>query len=94
MAEFGSSKIYGDLTITGDIKSKELTNIQENLNNKADLNHNHNTTYLNLTNTTEFSPTDNYHPATKKYVDDMIISVRVDLGNIGTILDSINGEVI
>lgn len=47
------------------------------------------TTFMFLTtnNHTAYTPTNNYHPATKKYVDDAV-------GNIGTILDSINGEVV
>ena len=35
------------------------------------------------TNTTEFIPTSDYHPATKKYVDDLV-------GNIETVLQTIN----
>lgn len=34
--------------------------------------HNHDTLYLNRTNTGVFTPTANYHPATKKYVDDKV----------------------
>jgi len=34
--------------------------------------HNHDTVYLSKTNTTEYTPTASYHPATKKYVDDQI----------------------
>lgn len=36
-------------------------------------------------NVTEFTPTGDYNPATKKYVDDIV-------GNINSILDTINGE--
>ena len=35
---------------------------------------------ITKTNTTEFTPTDDYQPATKKYVDDLINSLRLDLG--------------
>lgn len=42
---------------------------------------------LTLDNLTEFTPTNNYQPATKQYVD-------IQVGNINTILDSINGEVV
>ncbi len=38
-------------------------------------------------NTTPFTPTEDYNPATKKYVDDQV-------GSINTLLDSINGEVV
>lgn len=38
---------------------------------------------LQKTNTTPFTPTDDYNPATKKYVDDSV-------GNIAEILDVIN----
>lgn len=34
--------------------------------------HNHDTVYLSKTNTTEYTPTASYHPATKKYVDDLV----------------------
>lgn len=43
--------------------------------------------FLSTDNTTPFTPTSDYNPATKKYVDDIVV-------NIGTILDNINGEVI
>lgn len=45
------------------------------------LEHGHDTDYLNKANTTAFSPTGDYHPATKKYVDDSearIKGVEVD----------------
>lgn len=41
----------------------------------------------NKTTVTNYTPTYDYHPATKKYVDDTV-------GNISNILDNINGEVI
>jgi hypothetical protein len=34
--------------------------------------HNHDSMYLNKTNTSNFTPTSDYHPATKKYVDDKV----------------------
>lgn len=43
------------------------------------------TNVLAKDNTTAFTPTADYHPATKKYVDDQI-------GYIAEILDEINGE--
>ena len=43
--------------------------------------------FLTSRNYVAYTPTGNYDPATKKYVDDTV-------GNIGTILDSINGEVV
>lgn len=42
--------------------------------------------YLNLYNTTEYTPEDDYHPATKKYVDDKFIGI--DLEIVGTIPQS------
>lgn len=36
---------------------------------------------------TNYTPTHDYHPATKKYVDDIV-------GNINALLDEINGEVV
>lgn len=39
--------------------------------------HNHNSLYIAKTNTTSFTPTTDYHPATKKYVDDAVASVDV-----------------
>jgi len=39
--------------------------------------HNHDTVYLSKTNTTEYTPTASYHPATKKYVDDMVSGAGV-----------------
>ena len=39
--------------------------------------HNHNSLYIAKTNTTSFIPTTDYHPATKKYVDDAVASVDV-----------------
>lgn len=39
--------------------------------------------YLNTTNTVSYTPTANYHPATKKYVDD---SIATAVGDINTIL--------
>lgn len=35
---------------------------------------------LKKTNTTEYTPTSDYHPATKKYVDDAIAALRAELG--------------
>lgn len=52
-----------DLPILND----ELRQINESLSN-----HNHDSSYLSKTNTTAFTPTGDYQPATKKYVDDNI----------------------
>lgn len=45
--------------------------------------HNHDNMYLNKTNTSSFTPTSDYHPATKKYVDDnKQINYKLNLLNI------------
>lgn len=46
------------------------------------------------TSVTDYTPTHDYHPATKKYVDDAVSSINTSLGSIETILNEINGEVI
>lgn len=46
---------------------------------------------MSQNNTKEFHPVGDYNPASKKYVDD---SISTQIGNISTILDNINGEVI
>jgi len=45
----------------------EITNLQTSLDTKANI-----SDVLTKTNTTPFTPTDLYHPATKKYVDDSV----------------------
>lgn len=40
--------------------------------------HNHDSDYLNKANTSAYTPTSNYHPATKKYVDDNKVSVPLN----------------
>lgn len=40
--------------------------------------HNHDDIYLNKSNTDAYIPTSNYHPATKKYVDDNKVSVPLN----------------
>ena len=35
--------------------------------------------YLSKTNTKEYIPTENYHPSTKKYVDDSISNAKVNV---------------
>jgi len=63
----------------------DVTNLQTALDGKASTthnhdsayaaaSHNHDTVYLSKTNTTEYTPTANYHPTTKKYVDDLVSS--------------------
>lgn len=42
---------------------------------------------LTKDNITEYTPTNDYNPATKKYIDDIV-------GAINTTLDAINGEVV
>ena len=36
---------------------------------------------LTKSNTSSFTPTSNYHPATKKYVDEMIAALRTELSS-------------
>lgn len=70
------------MTITNEFGSFDTPNLRdpEQFNN-----------FLSKNNAVEYEPTDDYNPATKLYVDSSILAV---VGNIGTILDSINGEVI
>lgn len=39
--------------------------------------HNHDSSYISKSNTSTYTPTTDYHPATKKYVDDAVASVDV-----------------
>lgn len=39
--------------------------------------HNHDSRYISKSNTSTYTPTTNYHPATKKYVDDTVAAVDV-----------------
>lgn len=63
-----------------DSYKEELDNLESNLASKASL-----SAVLTKTNTSAFTPTSNYHPATKKYVDDVIstydASILAILGN-------------
>lgn len=44
---------------------------------------------LTKTNTSSYTPSDDYNPATKKYVDDQITSINDTIGNITTQLEAI-----
>ena len=44
-----------------------------------------NRTYLSTYNTNSYTPTSDYHPATKKYVDDSIASIDIPTGNTNAI---------
>lgn len=61
--------------------SEYMVSIMSNNINRSDVeralvgnvsSHNHDSMYLNKTNTSNFTPTSDYHPATKKYVDDKV----------------------
>lgn len=48
--------------------------------------------YLKIGNTQEYAPTENYHPATKKYVDDKISSLpQLSFNEAGELVVTING---
>lgn len=48
--------------------------------------------YLKIGNTQEYTPTENYHPATKKYVDDKISSLpQLSFNEAGELVVTING---
>ena len=48
--------------------------------------------YLKIGNTQEYTPTENYHPATKKYVDDKITSLpQFSFNEAGELVVTING---
>jgi hypothetical protein len=47
-------------------------------------NHLHDAVYLNVANTTSYTPTENYHPTTKKYVDDNDFGEANTASNVGT----------
>jgi hypothetical protein len=52
---------------TATVTQTRLTSYRKNIVDKTDLN-----SYLSKSNTTSFTPTGDYNPATKKYVDDSI----------------------
>ncbi len=62
-----ATTIYGDITLH---KAEETHNLSEKANT---------TDVLTKTNTTEFTPTGDYNPATKKYVDDKVGSITVPI---------------
>ena len=48
--------------------------------------------YLKIGNTQEYTPTENYHPATKKYVDDKVTSLpQLSFNEAGELVVTING---
>ena len=48
--------------------------------------------YLKIGNTKEYTPTENYHPATKKYVDDKVSSLpQISFNEAGELVVTING---
>ena len=48
--------------------------------------------YLKIGNTQEYAPTENYHPATKKYVDDKVTSLpQLSFNEAGELVVTING---
>ena len=55
--------VMGNNIIKSDVEKVLVGNVSS---------HYHDSMYLNKTNTSSFTPTSNYHPATKKYVDDKL----------------------
>lgn len=80
IGQLGANKwAYTISPITGFSTSVDVTctsgNVVHNLSAKADT-----TNVLTRNNTQTFTPTGDYQPATKKYVDDLIAALRADLG--------------
>ena len=80
IGQLGANKwAYTISPITGFSTSVDVTctsgNVVHNLASKADT-----TNVLTRNNTQTFTPTGDYQPATKKYVDDLIAALRADLG--------------
>ena len=80
VGQLGANKwAYTISPITGFSTSVDVTctsgNVVHNLSAKADT-----TNVLTRNNTQTFTPTGDYQPATKKYVDDLIAALRADLG--------------
>ena len=80
VGQLGTNKwAYTISPITGFSTSVDVTctsgNVVHNLASKADT-----TNVITKTNTAAFTPTKDYHPATKKYVDDAIAALKLDLG--------------
>ena len=80
IGQLGANKwAYRISPITGFSTSVDVTctsgNVVHNLASKADT-----TNVLTRNNTQTFTPTGDYQPATKKYVDDAIAALKLDLG--------------
>ncbi len=80
IGQLGANKwAYTISPITGFSTSVDVTctsgNVVHNLSAKADT-----TNVLTRNNTQTFTPTGDYQPATKKYVDDAIAALKLDLG--------------
>ena len=80
VGQLGTNKwAYTISPITGFSTSVDVTctsgNVVHNLSAKADT-----TNVLTRNNTQTFTPTGDYQPATKKYVDDAIAALKLDLG--------------
>ena len=80
VGQLGTNKwAYTISPITGFSTSVDVTctsgNVVHNLASKADT-----TNVLTRNNTQTFTPTGDYQPATKKYVDDAIAALKLDLG--------------
>ena len=79
-----ATTIYGDITLH---KAEKTHNLSEKANT---------TDVLTKTNTTEFTPTGDYNPATKKYVDDNKIDIIDDLNTMSNVaaLSAYQGKVL
>ena len=72
----------------------ELTRYGYNATTHAIKGHSHvlNNKVLTTDNTQEYTPTENYHPATKKYVDDKVTSLpQLSFNEAGELVVTING---
>ena len=68
-----ASSVVTSTTNFGGTLSGADSTVQKALDTIDD--HKHDAIYLNIANTTEYTPTANYHPATKKYVDDALSGI-------------------
>ena len=69
---FLTATCHSDEQMTG-FEEKDLPILNELLRKRQAEYHNHDSDYLNIANTTAFTPDANYEPATKKYVDDAVL---------------------
>jgi len=76
-ADTVDGKHAGDLALATHVHDDRYyteNEVNAKLANKAELSHTHDDRYLSKTNSSSYVPTADYHPATKKYVDDNLSS--------------------